>query len=289
MLEKVRPKVKVPKDQHIQAMENPIAAIFDLADEMAEQLPFIRRMIMFSGLFITVWLAVNFALILVMLGTNFIIFMVLVAFFIIGSLGLYLMYTLHQFFEYFGRRQHAIRTIRDAEELVFIPKGKSSAESYIKHLRKESKTLDNFVAVDPHALHVPVILMGASGVSYQFDAYVQRQVTRHAGLFLKDAGYAFFVKVFKRPPTLMEMQALERAVQDVTTRTGQAPSRIVALVETPGEVTLDDDVYSHVTDQKLVLYASGRKVAVNLQVVATDEDGTYDFVPKIAVVPDELP
>lgn len=244
---------------------------------------------MFSGVFIAAWLSVNFVLILVTLGTNFLMFMVLVAFFVLGALGLYMMYTLHQFFDYFGRRQHAIRTIRDAEELVFIPKGKSSAESFIKHMRKENKVLDNFIAIDPHALHIPGILMGASGVSYQFDAYIHRQATMAMGLFVKDPGYAFFVKVSKRPPTLTELQALERAVQDVTTRTGQPPSRIVALVETPGEVTLDDEVYDHVTTQKLVLYARGRKVAVNLQVVTTDEDGTYDFVPKIAPAPGELP
>ncbi|MFQ6013170.1 MAG: hypothetical protein ACE5LS_05960 [Thermoplasmata archaeon] len=50
----------------VRAVENPIAAVFDLAEEVNEQAPKIRKVIGYSRLFIMVWLFVDFVLLVVL-------------------------------------------------------------------------------------------------------------------------------------------------------------------------------------------------------------------------------
>jgi len=285
------PKVPVERDRSVKAMENPIAAIFDLSDSVNSQVPRIKKMIQYSGVFVVVWLAVNFVLLFLFLAQgNLVIFLLLFVFLVLGGFGLYMMFNVNEFFDYFSRRHLAIKLIRDADELVYVPKGSDSVQSYIAYLRKVNPRLDQAILQDPHMLHAPVLLMGASGITYNFDAHVFKAPATTFGMFgFGDMGYAFYLKAFEHTPNLSEVMALERAVQDITTRTVTCPSRIVILVDKKVGAMVDEEVYQHVTTKKPVIKVGRKKCVVNLQVVSIDEDNTYDFVPVIAEGTQELP
>jgi hypothetical protein len=285
------PKVPIERDASLKAMENPIAAVFDLSESVNSQVPRIKRMIQYSGVFIIVWLSVNIVFLLMFLATaNLILFLILLVFLILGSFGLYLMWNINQFFDYFSRRHLAIKLIRDADELVYVPKGKDSVQSYVAYLRKTNPALDQAILRRPHMLHTPVLLTGTSGISYHLDAYIFSPPSGMWRLLgTGDAGYAFFVKAYDHTPGLSEVQALERAVQDVTSKSLACPSRIVVLVDKKAGALIDDEVYQHVTSKKPVILVGRKKCIINLQVVSVDEDNTYDFVPVIAEGGQALP
>jgi hypothetical protein len=211
-------------------------------------------------------------------------------FLIVGAFGLYLMWTINQFFDYFSRRHLAIKLIRDADELVYVPKAKDSVQSYITHLRKANPNLDQLIFKQPNMLHTPALLTGISGISYNFDGYIFRHPSRSWRLFgAGDPGYSFFIKAFDHTPGLSEVQALERGVQDITTSSLICPSRIVVLVDKKAGAMVNEEVYQHVTTKKPVILVGRKKCIVNIQVVSIDEDDTYDFVPVIAEGTTELP
>jgi hypothetical protein len=284
-------KIDLERDQSIKAMENPISAIFDLSENVNEQTPRIKRMVLALGVFVLVWLVIDFLLALIFLAVGEpVMFLLLVFFFVLGAFGLYTMYYVNKFFKYFERRHLAIKLVRDADELVYMPKASDSAAGFVQHLKKESPELDKWLRTEIHALHHPAILLGASGVHYHFDAYIFKEPgILWKSLGIGDSGYALFIKVFKETPSLSQIQALERAIQDISMKNGIVPSRVVALVETKGDVKLDDDVYEHVTTMKPVIRIARQRAIVNVQVVSVDEDGSYDFVPVIAIPPGELP
>ena len=284
-------KMDISKDRTYKTMENPISAIFDLSESVNSQVPRIKKMIQYTGVFVVVWLVVNFVLMLsVMAQGLLVLFLVLLIFLILGFGGLYLMYNISQFFAYFGMRHLAIKLIRDADELVYVPKGRNSVQSYLAHLTKANPKLDEALRYHPNMLHTPALLTGTSGVSYNFDGYIFRPPSSAWKLFgTGNPGYAFFIKAFDHSPHLSEIHALEKAVQDVTVRTKVMPSRIVALVEKEGGAKIEDDVYEHVTTKRPVILVGRQKCVINLQIVSVDEDDTYDFVPVIAEMGGDLP
>jgi len=285
------PKVPIERDPSVKAMENPIAAIFDLSDSVNSQVPRIKRMIQYSGVFVVVWLCINFVLLFMFLAQgNLVVFLLLFVFLVLGGFGLYLMFNINEFFDYFSRRHLAIKLIRDADELVFVPKGRDSVQSYIAYLRKVNPRLDQAILQHPHMLHTPVLLTGSSGITYNFDAHIFKHPGEPFKAFgIGNMGYAFYLKAFEHTPNLNEVLALERAVQDITTRSLTCPSRIVVLVDKKAGAMVDEEVYQHVTTKKPLIHVGRKKCIVNIQVVSIDEDNTYDFVPVIADGTQELP
>jgi hypothetical protein len=279
------------RDRTYKSMENPISAIFDLSESVNSQVPRIKKMIQYTGVFVVVWLIINFVLLLAVMAQGLLVlFLILLIFLILGFGGLYLMYNISKFFNYFGMRHLAIKLIRDADELVYVPKGRNSVQSYLAHLTKANPKLDQALRAHPNMLHTPALLTGTSGVSYNFDGYIFRPPSSAWKMFgTGNPGYAFFIKAFDHSPHLSEIQALEKAVQDVTVKTKVMPSRIVALVEKKGGAKIDDDVYEHVTTKRPVILVGRQKCVVNLQIVSVDEDDTYDFVPVIAEMGGDLP
>ena len=51
----------------VRAVENPISAIFDLAEDVNERLPKIRKVVSYTRVFVSVWLVID-ALVIVLLA-----------------------------------------------------------------------------------------------------------------------------------------------------------------------------------------------------------------------------
>ncbi len=276
----------------LRAMENPIGATFDLAESVNERVPRIRKMVKYASVFIAFSLLIEFILIIVFLRENFIIFLVFLAFFIVGLLSLYWMRQVGAFFEYFSSRHIAIKMMREGDPVVHVPRGKDSLDRLLNHFKRASPAFDNLLRQNPRALTAPAIMKGASGVDYSFDAHVTVPPAWPGGaLGLGNPGYALFIKMLPGLPEMRDIRAVENAVTDVVGATGIAPGRVVILVENREglEPLLPQDVYDHVTSSRFVIPAGHRSFVCNLQIITVDTDGTYDFVPMISTLPEALP
>jgi hypothetical protein len=276
----------------LRAMENPISATFDLAETVNDKIPDIKKMVKYASIFYIFALFVNFILVLVFLRENFILFLIVLAFFIIGILSLRWMFQLNKFFEFFASRHIAIKMMRDGDPLVHIPKGKSSLDQLLSHLKRISFPLENLLRSQPSALQAPAIMKGSSGVEYSFDAYISVEPSWSWRTFKTGKpGYALFIKTLPESPEMKDVKALENAINDVVKATGIPPNRAIILSENREgqEPRLKDDVYEHVTTQRFVAQSGRDKFVYNLQIISVDQDGTYDFVPVISDLPGALP
>ncbi len=276
----------------LRSMENPISATFDLAESVNERVPRIKKLVKYASVFIGFSLLIEFILILVFLGQNFIIFLIFLAFIIVGLFSLHWMRQVGEFFDHFASRHVAIKMMRDGDPVVHVPRGKDSLDRLLNHFKRASPALDNLLRATPRALEAPAIMKGASGVDYSFDAYITVPPAWPGGaLGFGNPGYALFIKIMPAIPEMKDLKAVESAVSDVVRATGIPPGRVVLLVENreAREPLLPQDVYDRVTTSRLVIRAGRRPYVCNLQIITVDTDGTYDFVPMISTPPEALP
>jgi len=276
----------------LRAMENPISATFDLAESVNDRVPRIKKMVKYASLFIGFSLLIEFILILVFLAGNILLFLVFLAFFIVGLFSLYWMRQVGAFFDYFSSRHVAIKMMREGDPVVHVPRGKDSLDRLLNHFKLASPAFDNLLRQNPRALTAPSIMKGASRVDYSFDAYVTVPQAWPGGMLgLGNPGYALYIKILPAIPEMKDVRAVENAVTDVVRVTGVAPGRVVILAENREgrEPLLPQDVYDHVTTSRFVIPAGRQSFVCNLQVITVDTDGTYDFVPMISTLPEALP
>jgi len=276
----------------LRAMENPISATFDLAETVNDKVPEIKKMIKYASVFFAFALIVNFILVVAFLFQNFIFFLLVLTFFIIGIMSLQWMVRINKFFYFFASRHIAIKMMRDGDPLVHIPKGKSSLDQLLSHLKRISFPLENLLRSRPGALRAPAIMKGGSGVEYNFDAYISVEPSWSWRTFKSGKpGYALFIKTLSVGPEMKDVKAFENAINDVVKVTGIPPNRAIILVENREgqEPRLRDDVYELVTTQRFVAQSGRDRFVYNLQIISVDQDGTYDFVPVISDLPGTLP
>jgi len=255
------------------SVENPISAMFDLSDDVNKQAVEMKKMVKYATIFISFGLFVNFLLILSTI-TNIIVMPILVALFIIGSLALRMIRRTGRFFDYYLLRHRAIVAVRDADPVVYIPKGETSTQRLMSYLNYSDPELRQVLASPGVVVKQQAILKGAKGTFYNFDQYVVRK-PRFMGL----PGYALYVKAFESPPTLKDLQAIGAGVQDITNDSKVLPRRIIALWTRTEDDNLDDDAYEFLTCSVMQGQLGRDTYTCAMQVVVENPDGTYDFIP----------
>ena len=263
----------------IRAVENPISAIFELADDVNKEAPKIRRIVTFSTIFIGFWLLLDFILIIATIGSNPLIGIILIGFFILGIATLALIRQLNDFFKYYAMRHNVILSVRDADPVLFVPKGNTPLDrlrSYIG-MRNPDMMRDLFAAPSP------VVLRGRSGLMYQFDLNVTVDHGLLWGLLgMGYPGYQLFVKQFAAAPRVEDLTAMKRAVEDVCSTTRMPPSRVIALWTRTKDQELSEAAYDMLTGSSLEFVHMGRRFISSMELVIENEDGTYEFIPFIA-------
>ena len=215
---------------------------------------------------------------------NLIFGAILVPFFFLGLLALGNLREISAFFDYYALRHRIVKGVRDADPVVRIPEGPTPVQRVLALLAGQSPEVQGLLRT-PGAAVVPATLRGRSGFPYPFDAYVQRSPTGLRGWAnFGSPGFAVFIKAYAGPPALADLQALKRAVEDVTAASGIPPSRVIALWREDGDARLSDDAYSFLTKEVVHVAGLGREAACSLQSVAESGDGTYDFIPFIPEV-----
>ncbi len=315
----------------VRAVENPISAVFDLAEDVNEKLPKIRKVLRYTRIFVTVWLVVDALFILVMPGVpllqlmalvflvglvvlmfarrlvgsaasrtaftvlagaaavllvvpllgNLLLGIILVGLLVLGLAILELLADLRRFIDYYALRHRVIRSVRDEDPIVYIPQGRDVVQRLLSFLAARSPQIQALMA-RPGTVLAPAILRGASGMTYQFDAFVGVQGSSTWRLFgAGSPGFSLFVKAFDRPPSQRDMQALKHAAEDVCMGSKAPPSRVIAVWKATGDQGLDTAAYDYVTTEVVDFTHRGNRYSCSLEVITESSDGTYDFVPFI--------
>ncbi len=257
------------------AVENPISSIFDLSEDVAKQAPVIKSMVKYASAFIFIWLFVNFILMLVFLGSNFLLFLIMVGVFITGIMAIILLRRMSRFFKYYVARHRSITAVREMDPMVYAPKGNNAIERFMTFLRGHNKDLYGTNV----EVAMPGIVQGQLGKSYSFDTYIKESPGTLWNIFgLGKHGFSIYVKYFDHSPTINEIKAFKDAVEDVTARTRVPPSRVVALWERKEDEILSDDTYKFVMENMVKGKHRVRTFACSMEIVS-ETDGTYDFIP----------
>jgi len=277
--------LNLPEMDH-RAMENPISALYDLSEQVSDKAFHIRKNVWYSLLFVALWVVATFILLLATIANinpvgAIILFLILLS----GIYTLRIIYFNYQFFDYFSRRYHAIRLVREDNPNIYVPGGSSTVERFLNHLRANYEPFARLIDTHPESIQFSAILRGISGGAYQFDAYIgipgNSPILRSTNLpkAIIKRGYALFIKVFDLPPTMADITALEQTIHDITGLTC-LPPRVIALTE-GGTGILSEDIHLHITEKGATAKCRKGNYPYNVQVV-TGVEGTYDFIPLIS-------
>ncbi len=262
----------------VRAVENPISAMFDLSEDVAQQAPNIKSLVHYASAFIIVWLIINVFLGLALLVTGQLFLMlIMLVLFIMGVTSLILLRRINHFFKYFVARQRAITAVRQMDPMVYAPKGNNVTERLVTYFRA---SLPAFQRKEVEVA-MPGIVQGVHGTEYRFDAYIKEPASgAWKSMGLGAHGFSVFIKAFKEPPTVKDLQALKKAVEDVSQRTGIPPVRVIALWERDEDQIISDAAYNFVMNNQVEIKFKSRKLKCAMEIVSETE-GSYDFIPYI--------
>lgn len=265
----------------IRAVDNPISAIFDLAEDVNREIPRIRKLVTYATVFIGIWLVVCFILMLATIFRNVVVGVALLVLFIIGVLALAMLRNLSDFIHYYALRHAAIVQVRNDDPVVFAPKGDTAVLRLLEFLRQRNPSMSD--AILGQRYQVPAILKGQSGVFYNFDGYL----TSKPGSIWKVLGvgypgYQLFIKSFGAPPRPEDLMALKRAAEDVSAANKLPPSRVIALWCRKADQDLAEDSYQLLTTSTVVFHHRSKRFASSLELIIENEDGSYEFIPYVA-------
>ena len=311
----------------VRAIENPLTAIFDLAEEVEAGTPKIQRLLRYTVWFVSVWLLVGWflivfisamhsmALLLTLLlfgllvlrrqfasatanglvlaaataagvlviltfGEAFVLGAVLVALLFLGMTILDLVEDARTLFAYHALRYRVIRAVRDADPIVYVPHGATPVARLLVSLKERNPTIAEMLR-HPQAARSPAILTGKSGVAYEFDAFVTWPAGTLAPFGIGPRGAAVYVKAFGHAPIRSDLEALRRAVEDVSLALRMPPTRVIALWKSDGTHDVPEETYTFLTTEVVGAVVRGRKVSCSMELVTEMPDGTYDFIPLI--------
>ncbi len=325
------------QSRDVRAVENPITAIFDLAEDVERQAGTMRRLLTYTRVFLYLFLALDFFLILfvsvgsappglgavtalvalfltlglyllllfrsaiadatartilllasVGLGAFLVLIFrgglilgaVFVSLFFLGMVILDLVRSARSFFDYYALRYRVVRAVREADPVVLVPQGATPVDRLLALLGQRSEAVAGMLA-QPQNVRKPAIVTGRSGVAYQFDALLMWPSGTLAPFGIGPGGGAVFVKGFERAPTRMDLEALRRAVEDVSPAIRLPPSRVIALWKSEGTAEIPEETYAFLTNEVVHASVGGRTRACSMELVTEMPDGTYDFIPLI--------
>jgi hypothetical protein len=262
----------------IRAVENPISAMFDLADQVSNEAPRVRKLVRYASFFVGFWLILNFIFLLATIG-NPVIFAFLFVMFVLGILAMVSLRNLNDFFKYYTMRHSFIRSVRDAAPVVLVPKGNPAGD----RLKSLLTTRNPAMATALSNSHSPAMMKGTTGMFYQFDAYVMSKPSITWKLLgMGYPGYQMFVKWFDRAPRIEDIAAMKRAVEDVALAEKMPASRVILLWSRKEEEDISEEAYNQLLSTSLVTKHRRQRFACSMELIIENVDGTYEFIPFIS-------
>ncbi len=262
------------------AVENPISAIFDLAEDVNKEAPRLRKLVWSAGAFISIWLVLDFLLILQFSVRNFALTAILVALFALGLWTIFTLRRLNDFLDYYTLRHSVILSIRQDDPVVFAPQGSNAVERLRAFLAGRNPAMATALRADGQS---PAVLKGKGGIFYNFDYYLKARPGFLWRIFgLGYPGYQLFVKLLDRAPTAETAWFMVRAVEDVCGRNRLPPSRAIMLWKRTGDQDLTDEAYEKLMSSSITMSHRMRRYVSSLELIIENEDGSYEFIPYVA-------
>lgn len=268
------------------AMDDPVDGLVDLAERVngksVHVMAHVRGALVFVGLCTVLSLVLLITTVLRLEPAGAVIFLLLT---MGGFHAFRILLFNYRFFDFFSRRYHAILYLQDDNPVVYSPRGDTPTDRLLNHLRTTHEPFGSLIERYPESIRYSAILRGSSGGTYQFDAYIgiggQSGILKSSNLLpaLGKRGYALFIKVFERSPTLRDVILLEESIQDITALTC-LPPRVIILREN-GQDPPDHDLHRHITENGAVARCRKGSYPYNVQVV-TGHQGGYHMVPMIS-------
>lgn len=264
----------------IRAVENPISALFDLAEDVNAEAPRIRKLVRYASIFIYIWLIIDFVLILATIRESLAVGLALVAIFVLGVITLGLLSHLSDFFRYYVMRHRAIVSVRNDDPIVRIPEGPTPAARLLTHLA--SRNPDLYHLYPPGFVPRPALIRGRSGAFYPLDVHLVRHCSISFLLLGRGyPGYQIIAKQFDRAPSPADLVWLKSAAEDIASAHRVPASRVIALWPRKGE-ELSEEAYNVLMSQVVRFSHRGKHFASSLELIIENGDGTYEFIPYIA-------
>ncbi len=262
------------------AVENPISAIFDLAEDVNKEAPRLRKLVWYAGVFVGVWLFLDFIIILQNVVQNLALGAILIALFALGVWTLITLRRLNDFLQYYTLRHSVILSIRQDDPLVFAPQGSTVIERLRSHLANRNPSMAVALRTDGRS---PAVLKGKDGMLYNFDYYLRSRSGPLWRLFgLGYPGYQMFIKQVDGAPSVETFWSMVRAVEEVCRHNRIPPSRVIVLWKRSEGHDLGDEAYDSLTRSPLKFQHRLRRYASSLELIIENEDGSYEFIPYVA-------
>lgn len=280
------------KGKSNRGIENPLTAIFDLAEDVNEYSKYVKKMIWYAIIFMLFWVFFNFLMIIVVLSSgNLIPLPLFIGLFLSGIIAFLLVVRTYKFFKYFTRRYDGIKAVRDNDDLIEIPKGPTIEDRFYSYLSSRHPAMQEFLKNNPKALKHKTRIKGKSGNFYDFEFYLKKPPKGVLKIFaMGESGYGLFIKKYKGIPKMADILDLKNAIKDITDVEQMAPSRIIMLYKYPSNFKgLSDDLYSFLTREEFRLDIKGDTYFPVLQVVGETDEGYYDFTPMVPEFANRLP
>ncbi|HKV90264.1 MAG TPA: hypothetical protein VJQ43_03600 [Thermoplasmata archaeon] len=265
------------------AVEDPISAIFDLSDRVAQLAPTVRRMYRYTATILVLWILIMAFVTLVALGGNLTLAVLSVLGLIAGVIALSLLRETDRFFRNFVMRHRAIRLLRDADPVVRVPAGRTPIERLARYLGQASPAIESWLKEHPEALRYRAEFPGR-GTPVMFELLIERPGSRlWRWLGWGDAGFAVLARMGPDAPTTADLTRLASDGQAVAARLQAAPVRLILL--RMGTIPLPEDVYEWAVGRPAFLARGFSRYRVTTEIVTEGPDGTYEFVPYVLGVP----
>jgi hypothetical protein len=275
-----------PRANHVnppRGVEDPISAIFDLSDRVAQLAPTVRRMYRYTATILVLWIVLLFFVTLITFGHDLVLAILSVIGLIAGVIGLSLLRETDGFFRSFVLRHRAIRLLREADPVVKVPSGRTPVERLGRYLAQSSPAIESYLKEHPEALRYRVEYAGR-GHPVAFELVVERPGSALWRLFGRGyPGFAVLARVGPEAPTTGDLARLAEDAQAVVGRLSAAPVRLILL--RTGAIPLPEDVYEWAVGRPAFLSRGFARYRVATEIITELPDGTYDFVPYVLGVP----
>lgn len=265
-------------------VEDPISAIFDLSDRVAEMAPTVRRMYRYTATILVVWIILTAILTLIAFtGGQWLFLFLVVLGLAAGLIALSLLRQTDRFFRSFASRHRAIRLVREADPVVKIPEGRTPVERLARYLAGSNDSVDRLLKESPGALRYRVTIPGTNRPVALDLVLARKGSLRWRVTGRGDPGYAIVARVLSDQPTLDEMRRFEADLGEVGGKLEAPVARAILLRTKPGPIS--EDIYEFSVGHPVVVGYRLGKNRTTLEIITENPDGTYDFVPHVLGIP----
>lgn len=260
-------------------VEDPISAIFDLSDRVAEMAPKMRRMYRYTATVVVLFLVIMVILLFVGLRDNLFFALLALVALVFGGLALSLLRETDRFYESYLGRHRTIKLLQEADPAPKIPTGRTPVERLGRYLVQSSPRIKAYLDARPEALRYRVTLPG-KGANPAFElAIIAPGSALYRWTGFGDGGFAAIARL---APESLTPNDIERFAADVRAAARRLPARVVrAILLRPTAGPVPEAVYDLAVGHPVDVPGG----TVTVEIVTEQANGTYDLVPHVVGVP----